>query len=155
MLILFFQWSPALFRVGFPVGNGYFSTPFNTHGTYFSYTLMFSIICPVNAVRRKVAEHVYNHWFVVGYVMKNIKNWACLKIPRGIPKTFILGYIHIKPVPPTPLPYPQVSMTIYVRFWLVCKTKGRKYLNSYIFLLRAELKCTNKFSLTGRSAGTC
>ena len=53
-----------------------------------------------------------------------------LKFPHGISKIFLLGYTHIKPMPPTPLEYPQMSKGIQAPLFhrvKLLKTK-KKYL---------------------------
>ena len=106
--LFFFDGIPGLFRVQFPAGTAHFSTPFNTQGTTFSWLLLTYSICPRNMVRRKVAEPCLfldcSSFYLIAKTLKLI----CSKFPRGNSKTFLLGYTHIKPVPCTPLLYPQM-----------------------------------------------
>ena len=59
-------------------------------------------------VRQKVAEISLKLTYVVCYVVKKPSTLNHLEIPREKSKTFLLGYTHIKPMPPTPLVYPQM-----------------------------------------------
>ena len=57
---------------------------------------------------------------MVFYVVKKSKKFDYSKIPSSNSKIKLQWSTHTKPVPPTPLPCPQVLMIIYNRFWLVC-----------------------------------
>ena len=111
-IFFFFDGIPGLFRVQFPAGTAHFSTPFNTQGTTFSWLLLTYSICPRNMVRRKNAEHSLNLILRVCYVVKKVSKLNDSKFPRQNSKILSWGYTHIRPMPPIPPVYPQMSMGI-------------------------------------------
>ena len=111
MQILFLD-SQGVFRVRFPAGNAHFSTPFNTQGTTFPWLLLTYSICPRNMVRRKVAEIGLNQEMSQGYLAKKVSKLNDSKFTRENSIILFWGYTHIKPMPPIPPAYPQMSMSI-------------------------------------------
>ena len=68
---------------------------------------------------RKPAELSQIFCFTLFYVVKKCLKFNYSKFPRSKSKIKLLWSTHIKPVPPRPLPYPQVPMIIYNYSWLV------------------------------------
>ena len=68
---------------------------------------------------RKPAELSQIFHFTLFYVVKKCWKLNYSKFPRLKSKIKLLWSTHIKPVPPRPLPHPQVLTTIYNHFWLV------------------------------------
>ena len=123
--LLFFLHLVSLWNLGVRVlrKNGYFTSLCLAHETSLFKISAKKHVHSIFLVWRKLAEH--NLTFInISYGKQGVKNlkFEFSKFPRSNYKIMLMWSTHIQPVPPMPVPYLQVSTSIYFHFWQLWKT---------------------------------
>ena len=121
--------------------NSLFTSSCLIHETSISVSSSLSCLSPIFADWRKLAEHSLKITFVKFYLVKKHQKCYIFEFPRSNSKIKLWGYPHIQPVPPTPLPCPQVSKSNYNHSWPVC------------LIMYATNVCKNCFNIILTNAG--
>ena len=105
--------APGLIRVQFPAGNGYFSAVFSSHATYARGSLGGYWKTPGGWGVAESCGNMFklrNKWKLCS---KKVSKLNHSKFPCEKSKIFFGGFTHIKPMPPAPPVYPQMSKGIF------------------------------------------